>query len=151
MKSFPAYDTSSGTSWGTTSGTGTFNNCFSLQTLGGLSLAAVTSSSQLRSIFFGCYSLIELPNFTFGGSGVGTSYDSALQDLRSCQRIRNWLWWDISTTLTRCYMLGKDALEEIFTQLPTVTGTKNFNISACRGRATANDAAAVAKGWTVVT
>ena len=52
--------------------------------------------------------------------------------------------------LANYFNLGKDALEEIFTNLPVATRT--INITNCRGASdpTLDKTIATSKGWTVV-
>ena len=96
-----------------------FNNCSSLQTVPALNASAVTSSANLGNIFTTCPSLSRI-----AATGFKYTFSVAI-----CK-------------------LSAAALDEIYTNLPTVTG-QTITVSGNWGTATDNPSIATAKGWTV--
>lgn len=137
--------TSSVTVW-----TGAFQNCSSLIALPtGID---VSSASNMGNLFSGCSSLEELPALDF--SAVGTYSSTAfnmLTNLKRCQVIFPDITNILPITTSAPYSLNGPALDEIFTNLPVVTGTKVINVSQCWGASSCTPSIATAKGWTVTT
>jgi len=97
-----------------------FLNCFSLTAIPALNTSAVTSSSGFSNIFLVCSSLARIEAKDF-------KYTFSVD---SCK-------------------LSSTALDEIYTNLPTVTG-QTITVSGNYGIAGDNPTIATAKGWTVL-
>lgn len=147
-----------------------FYNCSSLKTVPILDLSACV---QVSGMFSGCVSLEYLPLMNISSA---SSVNGFIVNCKSLKIIEDFspstvsaqgLWQTcINVYRIKCkkfgtvqmnplnlssYMnLGKDALEEIFTNLPTATRT--INITGCRGASdpTLDRTIATSKGWTVV-
>ena len=96
-----------------------FNNCFSLTAVPALGTTAVNSSTNLSSMFTSCNSLARI-------------------------QAKNFRW---TFSVANC-KLSATALNEIYTNLPTVTA-QTITVSGNYGTATDNPSIATAKGWTV--
>ena len=96
-----------------------FNYCYSLQTVPALNVSAVTSSSNFSNIFNGCNNLAK----------ISASQFKYTFSVASCK-------------------LSADRLNEIYTNLPTVTG-QTITVTGNYGTTGDNPAIATAKGWTV--
>jgi surface protein len=119
-----------------------FGSCSSLTTIPLFNTAAVTNMS---SMFSSCVSLQSVPALvvtavTSGGFGAVFSGCSSLSRIQA-QNFR------FTFSLTNC-KLSDAALNEIYTNLPTVSG-QTISVSGNYGAATDNTAIAVAKGWTI--
>lgn len=150
LETLPDFDFSSGVSFGTSNLTGTFYNCQSLIRIPALDLSSVTSTNNIRGMFRMCTALLEVPACTFGTVTVASLYAANFDFLRACTRIAFQKFPTANITLVGCFNLGGDALDEIFTNLPTV-GSNTINVTPCRGRSLCDPTIATAKGWTVTT
>lgn len=140
LKSIPWFDTSS---VGPTGFSQLFSNCANVLELPLIDFSKMTTATLLMN---SCDSLREYPAWDFSSvTGVSSMNPTNTSVFRS--RITG-----LKITHTYANMkLGKDALVEIFTNLPTVTGqtitiTGNYGVSSL----TAGDRAiATGKGWTI--
>ena len=97
-----------------------FQNCSSLQTVTALNASAVTSSDNLGNIFASCPSLSRI-------AATGFIYTFSVANCK----------------------LSAAALNEIYTNLPTVTG-QTFTVTGNWGTENDYPSIATAKGWTVI-
>lgn len=120
-----------------------FNGCKSLIKVGVFNTGSVTNAG---SMFSACEALNEIPEFNFGAvtsfsnifSGGGASAVSRIKAT------------GISQTISVAGMLlGANALNEIYTNLPTVTG-KTITITNNWGKTGDDPTIASSKGWSVV-
>ncbi len=120
-----------------------FSNCFSLQTIPSLNTAAVTSMS---SMFSGCISLNSIPALVTTAVTSSGNFGNMINSCNSLSRIeaRNFRF---TFSITNC-KLSATALNEIYTNLPTVSG-QTITVTGNYGTATDNPSIATAKGWTV--
>lgn len=101
-----------------------FQNCYALQSIPAMDTSSVTDASLM---FLNCRALTRI--------GV-SKFPNVTNPLPTSATTAN-------------YNLGPEALNEIFTALPTASGTRVINITWCKGRGTANKTIATGKGWTV--
>lgn len=163
IKEVPVFDVTNVT-YSTSGLNGTLRNCYSLRTAPDWNLSNVTDSygmfascSTLVSaptydlslnndggmIFYqGCDSLLEIPAFD-----LSASTQANFQNMYALQRSRV-TGLSVSHTYINCN-LSATALDEIFTNLPIVTG-KTITVTNNPGSATCTPSIAQAKGWTVV-
>jgi surface protein len=160
LTSVPLFDTSAVTNM-----TSMFAGCISLTSVPLFNTSAVTNMS---SMFFGCQALFSVPLFdtsavtnissmfaackalnripAFSFSSVTTAISNTFSQNTSLMRMQA---TGLSKTFSLAYCkLPADALNEVYTNLPTVTGqtitvTYNYGVSGD------NPAIATAKGWTV--
>ena len=118
-----------------------FNGCPSMTYLPVFDTSAVTNIS---SMFRTCSSLTEIPDFDF--SSVTTVDSTTFTSNRSLRRIRM-TGLGVSFSVANC-SLSSDALNEIYTNLPTVT-SKTITVSGNYGVSGDDPTIATAKGWTV--
>ena len=118
-----------------------FNGCASMTHPPVFDTSAVT---DIRGMFRSCNSLTEIPDFDF--SSVTTVDTVALSNNRSLRRIRM-TGLGVSFSVANC-SLSSDALNEIYTNLPTVT-SKTITVSGNYGVSGDDPTIATAKGWTV--
>jgi hypothetical protein len=97
-----------------------FNSCYSLQSVPALVTTAVTSSSNFSSMFSACNSL----------SSIKAKDFNFTFSVASCK-------------------LSAAALNEIYTNLPTVTG-QTITVTGNYGVVADDPTIATSKGWTVV-
>lgn len=118
-----------------------FSNCADLVVAPSMSTAGVT---DIAGMFTGAYSLREIPAYDF--SGVTAATTNAFTNCASVARAR---FTGLSQTfsIANCSLSGA-ALDEIYTNLPTVTG-KTITVTGNYGTATHTTSIATAKGWTV--
>jgi len=143
-----------------------FSNCFSLQTVPLFNTAAVTNMS---SMFSNCYELQIVPAFSFAAI-LGTNLVNMFQNCYSLQAIPAFncsptaislfpfstlpsvsASYVTNAQITHSYgsdKLSAAAINNIFTNLPTVTG-KTITILGNPGGGTCTPSIATAKGWTV--
>jgi surface protein len=98
---------------------GMFFNCFSLNSVPAINTSAVTSSANLGSILFGCRSISRIEAKNF----------------------------NFTFSVANCKLSGA-ALDEIYTNLPTVVG-QTITVTGNYGTATHDPTIATGKGWTV--
>jgi hypothetical protein len=126
-----------------------FLNCHSLKSIPNFDCSGATNTGFFANSFNGCRALKAIPNLP-GPATIGVSYQNTVNECWSLTRVQTAaIWPDANITLTACYSLGGEALDEIFTNLPTVVTSKNINVTACRGRNLCDPTIATAKNWTV--
>jgi hypothetical protein len=118
-----------------------FNNCVLMTHPPVFDTSAVTNISGM---FRNCSSLTEIPDFDF--SSVTTVDGTTFTSNRSLRRIRM-TGLGVSFSVANC-SLSSDALNEIYTNLPTVT-SKTITVSGNYGVSGDDPTIATAKGWTV--
>ena len=126
-----------------TSMQGMFQACPSLQTVPLFNTAAVTN---MQGMFNGCSILQSLPAFTTTAVTSSTNFGTMFQDCPSLTRIEA-KDFRFTFSVSAC-KLSATALNEIYTNLPTVTA-QTITVSSNWGTASDNPAIATAKGWTV--
>lgn len=150
--------------------TAMFYNCESLTKLPA-SFAGFTVTNSMSSFFRDCRSLQEIPNMTTTGVQYW-SYcfrnNESLKEIGTMDLSSATTTSDVNQLLTNAISLAKfnatgpssdwnigggafwgDELDQIFTNLPTVTG-KTITITGTYGAADCDTSIATAKGWTVV-
>ena len=120
-----------------------FNGCYSLKTVPLLNTAAVTSMS---SMFNNCTSLTTVPALVVSAGTSLASYSSLFSGCYSLSQIKA-IGFKFTFSVANC-KLSATALNEIYTNLPTVT-SQTITVTNNYGAATDNPAIATAKGWTV--
>lgn len=161
LKTVPQFNTSKGTAF-----TGMFQQCVTIKTIPTLDTSKAT---VIASMFYNCYALLEFP---LTNTSLCTNFGNAFY---GCKAIRSFpaisFAADTSTALTgtfnSCYnmalfkatgisltftvascRLSTAALNELYTNLPTVTG-KTVTVTGNYGAAASDATIATAKGWTV--
>ena len=119
---------------------GMFVQCRSLTTIPLLNTAAVTNMSQM---FFVCSSLTTVPPLV---TTAVNNFSSMFTQCPSLTRIEA-KDFRFTFSVANC-KLSATALNEIYTNLPTVTG-QTITVSGNYGTATDDPTIATAKGWTV--
>lgn len=139
LQTVPLFDTSNVTSMSTT-----FANC---RILPEIPLSNTVLVTLIQGVFSSCYGLQELPALNFNGVASAANASGAFS---STQRLSKSAVTVLrfSHNYTSC-KLSKIRLEEIFTNLPVVTG-QTITISGNYGAATCDRTIATAKGWAVV-
>lgn len=102
--------------------------------------------TNISSMFNGCNTLREIPAFNFGAV-TAANFGSAFLNCFYLQRFRA-TGIRFSFALQSTSLSGA-ALNEVYTNLPTVTG-QNLSVSLTYGVDTDNPAIATAKGWNVI-
>jgi hypothetical protein len=161
LQSIPLFNTAAGTGF-----TGFLRSCSSLQQLPLFNTAAGTG---FANFLLGCASLQQLPLFN---TAAGTSFANFLQSCTNLQSVplfntaagTNFTGFLQScTNLSRIQAtfpanqdislanlaLGPDALDEIYTNLPTASGTPTITVTGNWGTAAHDPTIATNKGWTV--
>jgi hypothetical protein len=124
-----------------TSTSSMFNSCFSLEIAPLFDTSSVTSS--MTSMFASCFNLKTIPAYsTASCTSMGNFCNTAYSVTRILTPIK-------FTNSIANLKLSANALNELFTILPTVTG-QTLTITGNPGTATCNTSIATAKGWTVV-
>ena len=121
----------------------TFYNCYSLQTVPLFNTAAVTNISGM---FYNCYSLQAVPSLNVSAVTSSSNFSSMFSGCRSLIRIQA-SRFNYTFSVASC-KLSATALNEIYTNLPTVTG-QTITVTGNWGTATDTPSIATAKGWTV--
>jgi surface protein len=98
-------------------------NCVGLYQISGIDCSSMTSSSRLSGMTTGCANLRKF-------LVTGIKYPISFLDN---------------------YLLSTSALNEIFTNLDTVSTAQTITVTGCAGASTCDTSIATAKGWTVVT
>ena len=121
-----------------------FNNCLSLTSVPLFNTANVTNMS---SMFNGCNALTSVPALVTTAVTSSTNFSSVFSSCNSLSRIqaKDFRW---TFSVASC-KLSAAALDEIYTNLPTVTG-QTITVSGNYGIAGDDPTIATAKGWTVV-
>ena len=125
---------------GVTNMTAMFVNCTSLTEAPFLETQNVQS---VGSMFSGCTSLVNIPNLNF--SGV-TAFTTVFNSCPSLSRIQA-SGMRFSFSVTNC-MLGPSELNELYTNLPVVTG-QILTVTGNYGTASDDITIATDKGWSV--
>jgi hypothetical protein len=96
-------------------------------------------------MFYGCRALVTIPAINF--TGVTTTATTSMFDL--CSSISAIKMINMRNTFSVASLkLSGAALDEIYTNLPTVVG-KTITVTGNYGTTTDNPAIATAKGWAV--
>ena len=120
-----------------------FQGCSSLKTVPLFNTAAVTNMSFM---FISCFSLTEIPALVTTAVTSTSNFSTLFGTCNSLARIqaKN---FRLSFAVSNC-KLSATALNEIYTNLPTVVG-QTITVSNNYGTTGDNPAIATAKGWTV--
>jgi hypothetical protein len=161
LQQIPLFNTSSGTNF-----TSFLQGCTSLQQI---PLFNTSSGTNFNSFLFGCTSLQQIPLFNtssgtnFGGflrnclslqqvpllnTSLVTEFGSFALGCSSLSRIQATFPANQSFSLANL-ALGPDALDEIYTNLPTASGTPTITVTGNWGTAAHDPTIATNKGWTV--
>ena len=120
-----------------------FVDCFSLERVP--SLSTTTLLTNVSSMFSGCRALVTIPAINF--TGVTTTATTSMFDL--CSSISAIKMINMRNTFSVANLkLSGAALDEIYTNLPTVTA-KTITVTGNYGTTTDTPSIATAKGWTV--
>lgn len=138
LSRIPRLNTSSVTSF-----SNTFANCITLTRIPPLVTSAATN---IAGMFNGCIGLKEIPALDFSAVSSAANIISAFADLRSLSRfLATGIRFTFSIANTS---LSAAALNELYTNLPTITG-QTVTITGNYGSTTDDPTIATAKGWTV--
>jgi len=161
LQSVPLFNTAAGTSF-----VNFLNGCSSLQQVPLFNTAAATNFTQFlagcsslqqvplfntaagtnfNGLLFNCPSLQQVPPFD---TSSGTNFTSFLLGCPSISRIQATFPAGQSFSLANL-SLGPDALDEIYTNLPTASGTPTITVTGNWGTAAHDPTIATNKGWTV--
>lgn len=138
LREIPALDTSSGTNFSEM-----FYNCFSLRNNSVFPLLDTSSGTNFQSMFQLCRYISELPALDFSSA---TNMTNTFATCRSLSKF-SCIGPNLSFSLSDC-RLGPDELNEVYTNLPTVT-SKTITVTGNWGTASDNPTIATTKGWTV--
>lgn len=124
-----------------------FSGCYSLASAPAWPSGSLASCTTVASCFQNCYSLTSAPAWPSGSLGSLTTTTDVVTGASALSR------WDgciipISFSVVNC-RLGPAELDEIYTDLPTVT-SKTITVTGNWGTTSDNPSIATAKGWTVV-
>lgn len=117
-----------------------FNGCTSLNTVPAFNTSNV---ANFGNMFFNCTSLNKIPSMDFTAA---TSLSNIFLNCNSLTRIEA-TNFKLSFSVANC-KLSATALNEIYTNLPTVTG-QTITVTGNYGAASDDPTIATAKGWTV--
>jgi hypothetical protein len=137
LQSVPLFNTAAGTALNSF-----LSGCTSLQSVPLFNTAAGTA---LNSFLTGCTSLQSVPAFNFAS---GTNLANTLGGNTSLSRIQATFPAGQSFSLANL-SLGPDALNEIYTNLPTASGTPTITVTGNWGTSGHDPTIATNKGWTV--
>jgi hypothetical protein len=137
LQQVPLFNTAAGTIF-----TNFLQNCVSLQQVPLFNTAAGTN---FQSFLVGCSSLQQVPLFN---TAAGTNFTGFLAFCTSLSRIQATFPAGQSFSLANL-SLGPDALDEIYTNLPTASGTPTITVTGNWGTAAHDPTIATNKGWTV--
>jgi surface protein len=154
LQEVPHFDTSNVGTFGHQSDadSGMFNGCTSLVWVPTFNLASAAQGNATRNMFKNCHSLLQVPSFPLPTPrNPPTADNDTFSGLFNCTRIRFHYWPDSNINLADSSNLGPEALNEIFTNLPSSFNGSTITITNTRGAATCNPTIATAKSWTVVT
>ena len=162
LQSVPLFNTASVTAM-----TNMFNGCSSLQSVPLFNTASVTN---MQSMFQNCTSLQSVPLFNTASVTAMHFMFSACNSLQSVPALNTTAvssFSNLGSMFANCFSLSRiqakdfrftfsvascklsaTALDEIYTNLPTVTG-QTITVTGNYGTAADNPAIATAKGWTV--
>jgi hypothetical protein len=141
LQQVPLFNTAAGTSFANF-----LQNCTSLQQVPLFNTAAGTNFANFLA---NCSSLQQVPLFN---TAAGTNFTNFLANGASISRIQATFPANQNISLANL-ALGPAALDEIYTNLPTASGTpRNITVTGNWGVSAGHDPTiAVAKGWTVIT
>jgi hypothetical protein len=137
LQNLPAINTQNGTIFNSF-----LQGCSSLQNLPAINTQNGTNFSNFLQ---SCSSLQNIPSIN---TQNGTSFSSFLSGCSSLSRIQATFPANQSFSLANL-ALGPDALNEIYTNLPTAVGTPTITVTGNWGTAAHDPTIATAKGWTV--
>jgi hypothetical protein len=137
LQSLPLFDTSSGTSFGTF-----LFGCTNLQSL---PLFDTSSGTSFTSFLHGCPGLQTIPSFDLSS---GTGFNNVFVGSVNLSRIEATFPDDQSFSLANL-SLGPDALDEIYTNLPSASGSRTITVTGNWGTVDHDPTIATGKGWTV--
>ena len=138
LQQVPLFNTAAGTNF-----TAFLQSCTSLQQVPLFNTAAATN---FTAFLFGCTSLQQVPLFN---TAAGTSFAGFLQSCPSLSRIQATFPAGQNINLASL-ALGPAALNEIYTNLPTASGSpRTLTVTGNWGTTTHDPTIATAKGWTV--
>jgi surface protein len=120
-----------------------FDACNSLQSVPLFNTAAVTNMS---SMFNGCFSLQSIPALNTSAVSSAANFANMFLNCNSISRIQA-SNFNFTFSIANCKLSGT-ALDEIYTNLPTVPG-QTITVTGNYGTATHDPTIATAKGWTV--
>jgi surface protein len=120
-----------------------FANCTSLQSVPLFNTAAVTT---MASMFSGCSSLQSVPALNTDAVSSSANFGSMFLTCRSLSRVEA-KEFNFTFSVANCKLSGA-ALDEIYTNLPTVVG-QTITVTGNYGTATHDPTIATGKGWTV--
>jgi hypothetical protein len=138
LQQVPLFDTSAGTSFASF-----LQGCASLQQVPLFNTANLVGS--LQDFMNGCASLQVLPSLILSGS---TFFNRTLIGCPNLSRIQATFPANLNISLIN-QALGPDALNEIYTNLPTASGTPTITVTGNWGTAAHDPTIATNKGWTV--
>lgn len=138
LKTVPLFNTSAVTNMSSM-----FSGCFSLQTVPLFNTSAVTTMSGM---FLQCFSLQTVPALSGSGATSSSTYSIIFSNCSSLSDI-NITDFKYTFSVASC-KLSADRLNEIYTNLPTVTG-QTLTVTGNYGTASDDPSIATAKGWTV--
>jgi hypothetical protein len=137
LQSVPLFNTAAGTAFNSF-----LQGCTSLQSVPLFNTAAGTN---FNGFLQGCTSLQSVPLFN---TAAGTSFANFLNGSTSLSRIQATFPANQNISLANL-SLGPDALNEIYTNLPTASGTPTITVTGNWGTAAHDPTIATNKGWTV--
>jgi len=137
LQQVPLFNTAAGTNF-----TSFLFSCTSLQSVPLFNTAAGTI---FQGFLQGCVSLQQVPLFN---TAAGTNFTSFLQGCTNLSRIQATFPANQNISLAN-FSLGPDALDEIYTNLPTASGTPTITVTGNWGTAAHDPTIATNKGWTV--
>jgi hypothetical protein len=120
-----------------------FQNCASLVTVPLFNLANVQNA---QTLFNGCRSLTTVPALNLAGINSAANGGTVFASCPSLSSAR-FTGLRFTFSIINCRLSGA-ALNEIYTNLPTVTG-QTITVTGNYGTATDTPSIATAKGWTV--
>jgi surface protein len=138
LQSVPLFNTAA-----VTTSANMFNGCTSLQSVPLFNTAAVTN---MNTMFNNCTSLQSVPAINTTAVTASANFNSMFQNCSSLSRIQA-KDFRFTFSVASC-KLSATALNEIYTNLPTVTG-QTITVTGNYGTAGDDPAIATAKGWTV--
>ena len=138
LSSVPLFDTSSATSTNSM-----FSGCNSLASV---PLLDTSSATNMATMFSNCFSLVSVPALVTTAVSSSSGFNSMFSNCNSLARIEA-KDFRFTFSVQNC-KLSAAALDEIYTNLPTVVG-QTITVSGNYGIAGDDPTIATAKGWTV--
>jgi hypothetical protein len=129
-----------------------FQNCYALRKLPSLGklipITGTISSTAYSSMFYYCKSVKEIPDYEFAQTTNTSIFTNIFLNSggNTLSRIRA-TGFNQNISLSGL-SLGADELDEVYTNLPSVTG-KTITVTNNWGTASDDPTIATAKGWTV--